>query len=262
MQPPASSVDPAASSFELTGKRAVVTGAGGGLGRAMAEGLAHAGASVCLIGRGASVEQAATDMATARSQPSWVICDLADRADLRRGFADAVRWLDGIDILVTSHGTAIVQEAATYTLDAWDQTLEVNLTSVMELCQLAAEHMLPSQRGKIINIASMLSFFGGARVAAYAASKGGVAQLTKALANEWAPHGVNVNAIAPGYVKTRLNRHIWDDPAGHESILRRLPAGRWGEPDDLKGPVVFLASAAADYLHGVILPVDGGYLAR
>ena len=122
--------------------------------------------------------------------------------------------------------------------------------------------MAESGRGKIINIASMLSFFGGFRVAAYAASKGGVAQLTQALANEWAPLGINVNAIAPGYLKSRLNQHLWQDPAAHDMILQRLPAGRWGNPDDLKGPAVFLASRASDYLHGVILPVDGGYLSR
>jgi 2-deoxy-D-gluconate 3-dehydrogenase len=139
----------------------------------------------------------------------------------------------------------------------------VNLTSVFELCRLAGTSMVPRGEGKIVTVASMLSFQGGFRAAAYAATKGGVAQLTKALANEWAPHGVNVNAIAPGYVKTGLNRHIWrDDPVRSEAVLARLPAGRWGDPADLAGAVVFLASAASDYVHGIVLPVDGGWLAR
>jgi 2-dehydro-3-deoxy-D-gluconate 5-dehydrogenase len=134
---------------------------------------------------------------------------------------------------------------------------------VFALCRLAGSLMVPRGSGKIVTIASMLSFQGGLRAAAYAASKGGVAQLTKALANEWAPHGVNVNAIAPGYVKTPLNRHIWrDDPGRSDAILARLPAGRWGEPSDLAGAAVFLASPASDYVHGIVLPVDGGWLAR
>jgi len=253
----------AATAFDLDGRRALVTGAGGSLGRAMAEALSAAGADVCLVGRAQNVRDAAAAIAaTTDATPSAVVCDLADRDELRRGFGEAVGLLGGIDILVNSHGTASVAPALTHSLDEWDRTLEVNLTAVIELCQLAAAHMLEARAGKIVNVASMLSFFGGLGVAAYAASKGGVAQLTKALANEWAPLGINVNAIAPGYIKSRLNRHIWNDPAGHDAILRRLPSGRWGEPEDLKGPVVFLASRASDYLHGVILPVDGGYLAR
>lgn len=249
--------------FDLTGARAIVTGAGGSLGRAIAEGLHEAGADVALVGRGRNVEEAAATIAGAPdTRTVAVVCDLSDRADLRRGFEHALAALRGIDILVTCHGTALPQSAREHRLEDWDRTIEVNLTSVMELCQLAAEPMVESGRGKIINVASMLSFFGGFRVAAYAASKGGVAQLTKALANEWAPLGINVNAIAPGYLKSRLNQHLWQDPAAHDTILQRLPAGRWGDPDDLKGPAVFLASRASDYLHGVILPVDGGYLSR
>jgi 2-deoxy-D-gluconate 3-dehydrogenase len=253
----------AGASFDLASRRALVTGAGGILGRAIAEALSAAGADVCLMGSGQNVCDAAAAIAAKMETASKaVVCDLASRDELRRGFGEAVGLLGGIDILVTSHGTTSVQDALTYGLDEWDRTLEVNLTSVLELCQLAAARMVVSGHGKIVNVASMLSFFGGTRMAAYAASKGGVAQLTKALANEWAPLGINVNAIAPGYIKSGLNRHLWDDPVGHDAILRRLPAGRWGEPEDVKGPVVFLASRAADYLHGVILPVDGGYLAR
>jgi 2-dehydro-3-deoxy-D-gluconate 5-dehydrogenase len=164
---------------------------------------------------------------------------------------------------VASHGTLHAGPALELPLAGWDETLEVKLTSVIELCRLAGELMVPRGAGKIVTIASMLSFQGGFRAAAYSASKGGVAQLTRALANEWAPHGVNVDAIAPGYVKTGLNRHIWRaDPERSEAILARTPAGRWGEPADLAGAVVLLSSPAADYVHGIVLTVDGGWLGR
>jgi 2-deoxy-D-gluconate 3-dehydrogenase len=244
--------------FDLTGRRAVVTGGGGGLGSAIAAALADAGADVAAVGRSASVEETA-----ARAGGVAVVADLSDRTALRRGFDQAVEALGGIDILVAAHGTVHAGPALDLTLDDWDDTLEVNLTSVFELCRLAGRLMVPRRAGKIITMASMLSFQGGFRAVPYAASKGGVAQLTKALANEWAPHGVNVNAIAPGYVKTALNRHIWqDDPERSEAVLARLPSGRWGEPGDLAGAVVFLAAPASDYIHGVVLPVDGGWLAR
>jgi len=244
--------------FDLTGRRALVTGGGGGLGLGISEALAAAGATVAVLGRSESVEEAA-----GRVDGIAVRADLSDRDDLRRGFAAAVESLGGLDVLVTSHGTLHAGPALELALEAWDDTLEVNLTAVFELCRLAGAVMVPRGSGKIVTIASMLSFQGGFRAAAYSASKGGVAQLTKALANEWAPHGVNVNAIAPGYVKTALNSHIWrDDPARSESILARLPAGRWGEPSDLAGAAVFLSSAASDYVHGIVLPVDGGWLGR
>lgn len=234
--------------FDLTGKRALVTGGAGGLGSAMASALAEAGAKVVVLGRSGDVD---------------VLADLGDREQVRRGFEEALGRLGGgIDILVCSHGLTRIHEALDHPLDAWDETIEVNLTSIFELCTLAGRMMADQGRGKIVNIASMLSFSGGLRVAAYAASKGGVSQLTKALANEWASKGVNVNAIAPGYIQTKLNKHIWTDPVRNETILARLPAGRWGDPSDLKGAIVFLCSTASDYLHGVILPVDGGFLSR
>lgn len=244
--------------FQLAGRRALVTGGGGGIGGALADALAGAGARVAVLGRSATA-----DAAAARVDGIAVRADLSDRADLARGFAEAVSALGGLDVLVASHGTLHAAPALELGQDAWDETIEVNLSSVFELCRLAAREMLPRGTGKIITIASMLSFQGGFRAAAYAASKGGVAQLTKALANEWAPQGINVNAIAPGYVKTELNRHIWrDDPERSEAVLGRLPAGRWGEPGDLAGAAIFLASAASDYVHGIVLPVDGGWLAR
>lgn len=244
--------------FDLAGRRALVTGGGGGIGLGIAEALAGAGAHVAVLGRSEAADDAAL-----RIGGVAVRADLSDRDDLERGFGDAVEALGGLDVLVTSHGTLHAGPALDASLEHWDETLEVNLTSVYELCRLAGARMVPRRAGKIVTIASMLSFQGGFGAAAYSASKGGVAQLTKALANEWAPHGVNVNAIAPGYVKTHLNRHIWrDDPERSAAVLARLPAGRWGEPGDLGGAVVFLASAASDYVHGIVLPVDGGWLGR
>jgi 2-deoxy-D-gluconate 3-dehydrogenase len=244
--------------FDLTGRCALVTGGGGGIGLGISEALAAAGARVAVLSR-----SEAADTAAAQVDGIAIRADLSDRADLRRGFDAAVESLGGLDVLVTSHGTLHTGPALEASLEAWDDTLEVNLTAVFELCRLAGALMVPRGSGKIVTIASMLSFQGGFRAAAYSASKGGVAQLTKALANEWAPHGVNVNAIAPGYVKTELNSHIWrDDPERSESILARLPAGRWGDPSDLAGAAVFLASPASDYVHGIVLPVDGGWLGR
>ena len=244
--------------FDLSGRCALVTGGGGGIGLGIADALAGAGATVAIMGRSESADEAA-----ARVGGTAIRADVTDRRDLRRGFEAAVEALGALDVLVTSHGTLHAGPSLETSLDDWDETLEVNLTSVFELCRLAGALMVPRGAGKIVTIASMLSFQGGFRAAAYSASKGGVAQLTKALANEWAPHGVNVNAIAPGYVKTRLNRHIWRDDADRsEAVLARLPAGRWGEPQDLGGAAVFLASPASDYVHGIVLPVDGGWLGR
>ncbi len=247
-----------AGPFDLTGRRALVTGGGGGIGRGLARALVDAGASVAVLGRSQSAEEAAAELGGVA-----VRADLADREDLRRGFDEAVEQLGGLEILVNSHGIGRAAEATEHTLDDWSEVIEVNLTATFELCQLAGRIMVEQGKGKIVNIASLLSFQGGLRVSSYAASKGGVSQLTMALANEWAPRGVNVNAIAPGYVKTALNARIWrDDPERTEQISVRIPAGRWGEPADIGGAVVFLCSAASDYVHGVTLPVDGGWLAR
>ncbi len=248
--------------FDLSGRRAIVTGGGGTLGSAMAGALYRAGASVALIGRSDSIDRAADQIGTAARPLATVRADLSEREAIADGFASAVEKLGGVDILICSHGIVRSAPSLDTSLDDWNAVVDSNLNSVFQLCQLAGKQMIASGYGKIITIASMLSFSGGLRAAAYAASKGGVAQMTKALANEWAAFGVNVNAIAPGYMKTNLNRHIWTDPVRAEQVLARLPAGRWGNADDLDGATVFLASHASDYVHGIILPVDGGWLAR
>jgi 2-deoxy-D-gluconate 3-dehydrogenase len=248
----------AAGLFDLSGRRALVTGGGGGVGRGLARGLADAGAAVAVLGRSERADEAAAELGGVA-----VRADLANRDDLRRGFEEAVERLGGIDILVNSHGVGRASAAVDHELADWDEVVEVNLTATFALCRLAGRLMVERGSGKIVNIASVLSFQGGLGVSSYAASKGGVATLTMALANEWAPRGVNVNAIAPGYVRTALNERIWrDDPERTAQITSRIPAGRWAEPSDLAGAVVFLSSAASDYVHGAILAVDGGWLGR
>lgn len=221
--------------FDLTGKRAVVTGGSRGIGAGIASGLVDAGASVALIARSNDVNEVAAALGGAENGIYAVRTDLGARDDLAAGFSSAVGLLGGVDILVNSHGTVHVSSAEEHSADDWDRVIETNLTATFRLCQLAAGPMLDQRHGKIVNIASMYAFFGGLRVAAYTASKGGLAQLTRALSNEWAPRGINVNAIAPGYVRTDLNRHIWSDPNRSSDVLGRIPAGRWGEPEDLAG---------------------------
>jgi len=248
----------ASDMFDLTGRRALVTGGGRGLGRGMAGALVEAGATVALVGRSEQVGGAARELGGVA-----VRADLADAGEREAAFDRAVAELGGLDVLVTAHGATRRAPALEHTFAEWDAVVATNLTSVFELCRLAGSRMVAQLSGKIVTVASMLSFSGGLNVSAYAASKGGVAQLTKALANERAPHGVNVNAIAPGYFRTELTAPLWrDSPERNAEILARLPAGRWGEPPDLAGAVVFLASAASDYVHGIVLPVDGGWLAR
>jgi 2-deoxy-D-gluconate 3-dehydrogenase len=242
--------------FDLAGLGAVVTGASGGLGRAMADALRDAGCRVVVVGR----SERTLKMAGEGYLP--VQSDLTQDGEPQRVIGEAIRALGRLDILVNSHGTVSRAPAEDFPLDQWNRIVATNLTSVFQTSQAAAKYFLTRRQGKIINVASMLSFSGGLRAAPYAASKGGVAQLTKALANEWAPHGVNVNAIAPGYFETNATDALRADPVRNQQILDRLPAGRWGQPGDLKGSVVFLASAASNYVHGIILPVDGGWLSR
>jgi 2-deoxy-D-gluconate 3-dehydrogenase len=235
-------------SFDLSGKSALVTGARRGIGRAAATALAGAGADV----RGASAAADEND-----EFPS-IRCDFSDRNAVHA----LARRLPAIDILVLNAGTIERKPAADHGDDLWDRVLEVNLTAPFVLARELGRRMVERGAGKIIFVASLLSFQGGVTVPGYAASKGGVAQLTKALANEWAGMGVNVNAIAPGYIATDNTEALRRDETRARQILERIPAGRWGEPDDLAGAFVFLASAASDYVNGAVLPVDGGWLAR
>jgi 2-deoxy-D-gluconate 3-dehydrogenase len=250
--------------FSLAGSRALVTGASGGLGAAIAIGLARAGADVVVHGelQAADCDATVSAIGAAGVRAAAVAGDLADPAAPGRLVAEAVAALGGLDILVNNAGM-IRRAAAEETSDEdWDRVVAVNLSSVFRLCREAGRGMLAAGRGKIINIASLLSFQGGIRVPAYAASKSGVAAITRALANEWAERGVNVNAIAPGYMSTNNTAALRADPARSRQILERIPAGRWGEPDDLVGAAVFLASPASDYVHGHVLVVDGGWMGR
>ena len=229
----------------------------------MARALAEAGADIALHASHAVATDAARDLSSACGvRVVELAADLASPDAADRLVGDATAALGRIDILVNNAGIIRRADAHEHSDADWDDVLAVDLSSVFKLCRAAGRGMLTRGSGKIINVASMLSFQGGTRVAAYAAAKGGVAQLTKALANEWAPRGVNVNAIAPGYMRTDNTQALRDDRPRYEAITARIPAGRWGEPDDLAGAVVFLASPASDYVHGYILAVDGGWLAR
>jgi len=249
------------SSFELKGRVAAVTGANTGLGRAIAEALAGAGADVALVGRSDPAETVAAIEALGR-RATWVNADLGSKPDYAGIVGSITGKLGGLHILVNNAGIIRRANAIDFTEADWDAVLDVNLKSVFFLSQAAARHMIPNGGGKIINIASMLSFQGGIRVPSYTASKSGIAGLTRLLANEWASQGINVNAIAPGYFATNNTAALQADPKRNSEILGRIPAGRWGDPKDLGGAAVFLASSAANYVQGIILPVDGGWLAR
>ncbi|WP_352416458.1 SDR family oxidoreductase [Oscillibacter ruminantium] len=251
------------SLFDLSGKRALVTGGGRGLGLGMATGLAEAGAKVVIIGSSAAAEKSAQALREKGLDVTGLRGDLSDRDGLPVLFDQAVALLGGgIDILLNNAGVQRRNHCEDFTLEDWDTVLNVNLSTVFVLCQLAGRKMLAQGGGKIINMASMLSFFGGFTVPAYAASKGGVAQLTKALSNEWAGKNIQVNAIAPGYMDTEMNTALVNDEGRNTEILGRIPAHRWGRPEDMKGLAVFLASHASDYITGAVIPVDGGYLAK
>ena len=249
------------ATFSLANRTALVTGANAGLGRAFALALASAGADIVAVGRKPPTETAG-DVAALGRRLEFVEADLdgARPADI---VTKATAKFDGIDILVNNAGIIRRKDALELDEHDWDEVMNVNLKAVFFLSQAVARQLVARGRpGKIINVASMLSFQGGVRVASYTASKSGLAGLTKLLANEWAPHGINVNAIAPGYFVTDNTAALRADAKRNAEILGRIPAGRWGEPQDLAGAAVFLASPASDYVHGVILPVDGGWLAR
>lgn len=248
--------------FDLTGKVALVTGASGGLGAGMAIALAEAGADIVVHGNSRSCDETCAAVEKAGRRAAQVKANLSDRADSDRAIAEAIAAFGQLDILVNNAGTIRRAPAADHADDDWDLVVEVNLTSVFRLARAAGRHFLAQGSGKVVNIASLLTFQGGITVPGYAAAKGGVAQLTKALANEWAGRGVNVNAIAPGYMVTDNTTALRADPVRSRQILERIPAGRWGDPADLGGAVVFLSSAASDYVHGHVLTVDGGWMGR
>ena len=247
--------------FQLAGRVAAVTGANTGLGRAIAAALAAAGADLALIGRSDPADSLSAIQALGR-RAAWIKADLGDQPDHGRIVAEIVSRLGALHVLVNNAGIIRRANAIDFTEADWDAVLDVNLKAVFFLSQAAARHMIPAGGGKIINIASMLSFQGGIRVPSYTASKSGVAGLTRLLANEWASQGINVNAIAPGYFATNNTAVLQADAKRNAEILGRIPAGRWGNPQDLGGAAVFLAARASDYIHGVVLPVDGGWLAR
>lgn len=249
--------------FDLTGKKAIVTGASRGLGRGIATALATAGAKVAILDISDAAAHTAAELQAEGLAVYAVKGNLMDRADLERSFGEAVGVLGGtVNILVNNAGMHDRRACLDLPVESWDKVLELNLTAVYQLCRLAGEIMVERGSGKIINMASMLSFIGGFNASAYAVSKAGIAQLTKSLSNEWASHGVQVNAIAPGYMATEMNTDLLHDDVRLPQVNARIPAGRWGKPDDLAGASVFLSSAASDYVTGIILPVDGGYLAR
>ncbi|WP_185984813.1 2-dehydro-3-deoxy-D-gluconate 5-dehydrogenase KduD [Aureimonas mangrovi] len=247
--------------FDLSGRIAVVTGANTGLGQGIALALAQAGAAIVAVGRSA-MDETRAGVEAAGGRFHEIRADLSTTEPLQAIVDDTVAHFGALDILVNNAGIIRRADAVDFTEADWDAVIDTNLKSAFFLSQAAGRHMLERGRGKIVNIASLLSFQGGIRIPSYTASKSGLAGLTKLLACEWAGRGVNVNAIAPGYFVTNNTQALREDPERSSAILARIPAGRWGEPSDIGGAAVFLASAAADYVHGTVIAVDGGWLAR
>ena len=254
--------------FRLDGKVALVTGAASGLGAAIAIALAQAGAKVAVHGNRRAATETAEQITASGGQSAAFQADLAHTSGPESLFGRVKEHFGQVDILINNAGTIMRAAAEDTLLSDWNTVLQVNLTSVFELCQLAGRDMIGrgpgthGTAGKIVNIASLLSFQGGIRVPAYAASKGGVAQLTKALANEWAPKGIQVNAIAPGYFATSNTEALQADESRNRQILERIPAARWGQPQDLAGAALYLASPASNYVTGTVMTVDGGWMGR
>lgn len=247
--------------FDLNGKTAIVTGANTGIGQGIAIALAQAGANIALVGRSDAIETAQEIEAHGR-KTAIIRADLSSIEPCDTVISKAVEKLGSVDILVNNAGIIRRNDALEFTEDDWDSVMNTNIKNLFFLSQAAAKVMVENGGGKIINIASMLTFQGGIRVASYTASKSGVGGLTKLLANEWASKGINVNAIAPGYIATNNTAALQADEKRNSEILGRIPAGRWGNPEDLGGAAVFLASDAANYVQGHVLAVDGGWLAR
>ncbi|MEM1188807.1 MAG: 2-dehydro-3-deoxy-D-gluconate 5-dehydrogenase KduD [Pseudomonadota bacterium] len=248
--------------FDLSAKTAIVTGANTGLGQAMAIALATAGARVALVGRSAP-DETKEKIKTLGGEAAVVMADLSHAEIAPKVIAQAEEALGPVDILVNNAGIIRREDALEFSESAWDDVMATNLKVPFFLAQAAARSMVAGSRpGKIINVASLLSLQGGIRVASYTASKSGLAGLTRLLANEWASMSINVNAIVPGYFATNNTAALRQDEQRNRQILERIPAGRWGEPDDLGGAAVFLASRASDYVHGTLIPVDGGWMGR
>lgn len=249
--------------FDIAGKKAIVTGGTRGLGYGMAEALMESGCETVIIG---SSDKVMTVAADCRDRGFWcqgVKADLRSRDETYRAFQKSMDLLGNeLDILVNAAGIQRRHSAEVFPIEEWDEVININLNAVFILCQEAGRHMLTKGYGKIINVASMASWFGGQTVPAYSAAKGGVAQLTKELSNDWAGRGINVNAVAPGYMATELNEALLSDEVRYGQISARIPAGRWGTEEDMKGITIFLASRASDYLCGTVIPVDGGYLVK
>lgn len=248
--------------FDLTGKKGIVTGAAQGLAYSMAEGLMEQGAEITIIDLSDRTNEVVQGFRNRGYACHGLQADLSKLDSIEDFFDKAVACMEGLDIIINAAGVQRRYKSEEFPDEDWKMVLDVNLNSVWKLCQMSGRYFLQHGGGKIINIASMLSFLGGYTVAAYAASKGGVAQITKALSNEWANKNININALAPGYMATALNTGILNDPVRNKEILDRIPAKRWGKPEDMKGAAIFLASRASDYLNGAIIPVDGGFLSR
>jgi len=250
-----------AISFDLTGKTALVTGANTGIGQAIAVALAEAGADVAVAGRSEPAETLALIAATGRKAVN-IKADLSSTEPVQRVIDEAVAGLGKVDILVNNAGIIRRDDLLQFSEEDWDAVIDTNLKTLFFLSQAAAKGMVERGTGKIVNIASLLTFQGGIRVPSYAAAKSGVSGVTKAMANELAPKGVQVNAIAPGYITTNNTAALVADETRNRQILERIPTGRWGKPEDIAGAAVFLASEASDYVTGQVLAVDGGWLAR
>ncbi|GAA5813813.1 hypothetical protein MFLAVUS_007300 [Mucor flavus] len=248
--------------FSLSGKVAAISGCTRGIGRSMAIALAEAGADVCLLQRNVDDKSLCNLITEMGRRCEIVYLDIGIQSTIQAAIDGVIAKFSRIDILVNNAGIQRRNPAVDFLEDDWDTVIQCNLKSVWTLSQTAGRFMVSQKSGKIINIASLLSFQGGINVPAYAAAKGGLALLTKALSNEWSKFNVNVNAIAPGYIATDMNIALTENEAVSEDIRKRIPAGRWGTPDDFKGPVVFLASGASDYIDGEILVVDGGWMGR
>ncbi len=249
--------------FDITGKKTIITGGSQGMGNAMSNAFAENGAKVVIFDIRDDIEQLASEIAKKYNADVFGIkVDLSDSAARNDAFKKAIAHLGGIDVLINCAGIQHITDSVDFKMEDWHRVLSVNLDAVFELSQLAAREMIPQKSGKIINFASMLSYIGGSRVPAYTASKGAVAQVTKTMCNEWAKYNININCIAPGYIDTPLNVNFMKNKERSDFILSRIPAARWGQPEDIVGAAIMLASAASDYMSGITIPVDGGFLAN